>query len=116
VQKRVGQRHAEGSQFLVIPPHRPGLHISRSYCDIGGKSKRRAVSALCVAFSMLVTRNIGAADRGSVIGCGYRGGYALVLRELRRINANLERFIKLIVDARQCEDAHQCGDPAARRY
>src|SRR5690242_6848616 len=26
--------------------------------------------------------------------------YALVLRELRRINANLERFIKLIVDAR----------------
>jgi hypothetical protein len=30
--------------------------------------------------------------------------YALVLRELRKINANLEQFIKLIVDARRRED------------
>lgn len=37
--------------------------------------------------------------------------YVLVLRELRRINANLEQFIKLIVDARQREDARQRGDP-----
>jgi signal transduction histidine kinase len=48
--------------------------------------------------------------------------YALVLRELRRINANLEQFIKLIVDARKREDARQ-GDvaiannaPATRQY
>jgi type II secretory pathway component PulJ len=50
--------------------------------------------------------------------------YALVLRELQRINANLEQFIKLIVDARQREDARQ-GDvpiaddavpPATRQY
>jgi hypothetical protein len=30
--------------------------------------------------------------------------YALVLRELQKINANLEQFIKLIVDARRRED------------
>jgi hypothetical protein len=48
--------------------------------------------------------------------------YALVLRELQRINANLEQFIKLVVDARKREDARQ-GDvpitndaPATRRY
>jgi len=39
--------------------------------------------------------------------------YALVLRELQRINANLEQFIKLIVDARQLEDAHQSDAPIA---
>jgi hypothetical protein len=39
--------------------------------------------------------------------------YALVLRELQRINANLEQFIKLIVDARQREDARQRDDPIA---
>jgi len=39
--------------------------------------------------------------------------YVLVLRELRRINANLEQFIELIVDARQREDARQRGDPIA---
>jgi hypothetical protein len=39
--------------------------------------------------------------------------YVLVFRELRRINANLEQFIKLIVDARQREDARQRGDPIA---
>jgi hypothetical protein len=33
--------------------------------------------------------------------------YALILRELQRINANLEQFIKLVVDARQREDARQ---------
>jgi type II secretory pathway component PulJ len=37
--------------------------------------------------------------------------YALILRELQRINANLEGFIKLIVDARQREDARQRDDP-----
>jgi type II secretory pathway component PulJ len=51
-------------------------------------------------------------------------GYALILRELQRINANLEQFIKLIIDARQREDARQ-GDvpivadavpPAPRQY
>jgi hypothetical protein len=50
--------------------------------------------------------------------------YVLVLRELRRINANLEQFIKLVVDARQREDARQRGDliaddamaPAGRQY
>jgi hypothetical protein len=42
--------------------------------------------------------------------------YALVLRELQRINANLEQFIRLIVDARQREDARQTDDPAARQY
>ena len=48
--------------------------------------------------------------------------YALVLRELQRINTNLEQFIKLVVDARQREDARQ-GDvpitndaPATRQY
>jgi hypothetical protein len=35
--------------------------------------------------------------------------YALVLRELQRINANLEGFIRLVVDARQREDARQSG-------
>jgi hypothetical protein len=39
--------------------------------------------------------------------------YALVLRELQRINANLEGFIKLVVDARQGEDARQRDDPIA---
>jgi hypothetical protein len=39
--------------------------------------------------------------------------YALVLRELQRINANLEGFIKLVVDARQREDARQRDDPIA---
>jgi hypothetical protein len=39
--------------------------------------------------------------------------YALVLRELQRINANLERFIKLVVDARQREDARQGDVPIA---
>jgi hypothetical protein len=39
--------------------------------------------------------------------------YVLVLRELQRINANLEGFIKLIVDARQREDARQRDDPIA---
>jgi hypothetical protein len=33
--------------------------------------------------------------------------YVLVLRELQRINANLEGFIKLVVDARQREDARR---------
>jgi hypothetical protein len=42
--------------------------------------------------------------------------YALVLRELQRINANLEQFIRLIVDARQREDARQTDAPAARQY
>jgi biopolymer transport protein ExbB/TolQ len=48
--------------------------------------------------------------------------YALVLRELQRINANLEQFIKLVVDARQREDARQddvqiTNDaPATRQY
>jgi hypothetical protein len=39
--------------------------------------------------------------------------YALVLREFQRINANLEQFVELIVDARQREDARQRGDPIA---
>jgi hypothetical protein len=39
--------------------------------------------------------------------------YALVLRELQRINANLEGFIRLVVDARQREDARQSGIPIA---
>jgi hypothetical protein len=42
--------------------------------------------------------------------------YVLVLRELQRINANLEQFTKLIIDARQREDARQTDDPAARQY
>jgi hypothetical protein len=42
--------------------------------------------------------------------------YALVLRELQRINANLEQFIKLIIDARQREDARQPDDAAAGQY
>ena len=48
--------------------------------------------------------------------------YALVLRELQRINANLEQFIKLILDARQREDMRQSNvpiandAPAARQY
>jgi hypothetical protein len=42
--------------------------------------------------------------------------YAILLRELQRINANLEQFIELIVDARQREDARQGDDPAARQY
>jgi hypothetical protein len=37
----------------------------------------------------------------------YPSPYALILRELQRINANLEQFIKLVVDARQREDARQ---------
>jgi signal transduction histidine kinase len=37
--------------------------------------------------------------------------YALVLRELRRINTNLEQFIKLVLDARQREDARQRDVP-----
>jgi hypothetical protein len=39
--------------------------------------------------------------------------YALVLRELQRINANLEQFIKLVVDARQLEDTRQRDVPIA---
>jgi hypothetical protein len=42
--------------------------------------------------------------------------YALVLRELQRINANLEQFIKLIIDARQREEARQRDDPATGQY
>jgi type II secretory pathway component PulJ len=36
--------------------------------------------------------------------------YALVLRELQRINANLEQFIELIVDVHHREDARQSDD------
>ena len=39
--------------------------------------------------------------------------YALILRELQRINANLEQFIKLVVDARQLEDTRQRDVPIA---
>jgi hypothetical protein len=39
--------------------------------------------------------------------------YALVLRELQRINTNLEQFIKLVVDARQLEAARQRDVPIA---
>jgi hypothetical protein len=39
--------------------------------------------------------------------------YALLLRELQRINANLEQFIELIVDARQREGARQGDVPIA---
>jgi hypothetical protein len=33
--------------------------------------------------------------------------YVLILRELQRINANLEQFIKLVADARRREDRWQ---------
>lgn len=36
--------------------------------------------------------------------------YVLVLRELRRINTNLEQFIKLVADARQ-NDIERSTDP-----
>ena len=39
--------------------------------------------------------------------------YALVLRELQRINTNIEQFIKLVVDARQLEAARQRDVPIA---
>ena len=39
--------------------------------------------------------------------------YMLVLRELRRINANLEQFIKLVVDARGNDPASDEIAPAA---
>jgi hypothetical protein len=39
--------------------------------------------------------------------------YALVLRELRQINANLEQFIKLVVDARGTDPANDDAGQAA---
>ena len=40
-----------------------------------------------------------------LLALGISIAYALVLRELRQINANLEQFIKLVVDARGSDSA-----------
>jgi hypothetical protein len=42
--------------------------------------------------------------------------YAVVLRELRRINSNLEQFIKLVVDARGSDPANDDAAQAAAQY
>jgi hypothetical protein len=47
---------------------------------------------MAALFAVLVAISLGAAISIA---------YVLVLRELRRINTNLEQFIKLVADARQ---------------
>jgi hypothetical protein len=46
--------------------------------------------------------------------------YALVLRELKKINANLEQFIKLVLDLRRPDDPEEANEilregPSANR-
>src|SRR5262245_36111625 len=48
-----------------------------------------------------------------LLAIGISIAYALVLRELRQINANLEQFIKLVVDARGSDQANDDAVPAA---
>jgi hypothetical protein len=48
-----------------------------------------------------------------LLALGISIAYALVLRELRQINANLEQFIKLVVDARGTGPANDDAVPAA---
>ena len=42
--------------------------------------------------------------------------YVLVLRELRRINASLDQFIRLLVDERNNKAANEEAAPLAPRY
>ena len=53
-----------------------------------------------------------------LLAIGISIAYALVLRELRQINANLEQFIKLVVDARGSDQANDDIElsPLRRRH
>ena len=51
-----------------------------------------------------------------LLALGISIAYALVLRELRQINANLEQFIKLVVDARGSDSVNDDEGPVAGQY